>query len=127
MEKDKSNGDSAAGDGQTITLNGTTYAKGLGTHAVSDVRFAISGCTRFKADVGVDDAVGSNGSVVFTGVRGYRPRSTTSGPMTGTTATKTIDVDITGASELRLAVGNSNGSISYDHADWAGARIECTP
>jgi len=126
VEKDKSNGDSAAGDGQTITLNGTTYAKGLGTHAVSDVRFAISGCTRFKADVGVDDAVGSNGSVVFTVFAGTT-QIYTSGPMTGTTATKTIDVDITGASELRLAVGNSNGSISYDHADWAGARIECTP
>ena len=29
--KDLSNGDQAAGDGQTITLNGVTYAKGLGT------------------------------------------------------------------------------------------------
>ena len=45
--------------------------------------------------------------------------------MTGTTTTKTIDVAISGASELRLVVGNANGSISYDHADWASARIEC--
>ena len=66
VEKDKSNGGFAGGDGLTITLNGTTYAKGLGVHAASDVQYALGGtCTRFKASVGVDDEVGANGSVVF--------------------------------------------------------------
>jgi len=125
VEKDMSNGDSAAGDGGTITLNGTTYQKGLGAHALSDIRYAISNCTRFKSDVGVDDAVGSNGSVVFQVFAGAT-KVYDSGTMTGTTATKVIDVDISGASELRLVVGNANGSISYDHADWALARIECS-
>src|SRR4030095_6410355 len=32
IERDKSNGEQAAGDGRTITLNGSTYAKGLGVH-----------------------------------------------------------------------------------------------
>ena len=126
VEKDMSVGNNGAGDGSTITLNGTTYAKGLGMHAVADVRYAISNCQRFKADVGVDDAVGTNGSVVFTVFAGAT-QVFTSGTMTGSSATQTIDVAITGATELRLVVGNSNGSISYDHADWAAARIECTP
>ena len=29
------------------------------------MRYAIGGCTRFQASVGVDDEVGPNGSVVF--------------------------------------------------------------
>jgi hypothetical protein len=126
VEKDMSNGNNGAGDGSTITLNGTTYAKGLGAHAASDIRYALSNCTRFKADVGVDDAVGSNGSVVFQVFAGAT-KVYDSGTMTGTTATKVIDVDISGASELRLVVGNANGTIAYDHADWAAARIECSP
>ena len=42
------------------------YAKGLGVHAVADVVYVVpSGCTSFAAQVGVDDEVGANGSVVF--------------------------------------------------------------
>ena len=46
-------------------MNGTTYAKGLGVHAVSEIRYALSRLQRFKAEVGMDDEVGSAGSVVF--------------------------------------------------------------
>src|SRR3989442_4731648 len=35
VEKDRSNGENLAGDGKTLTLNGGTYANGLGTHAPS--------------------------------------------------------------------------------------------
>src|SRR5262249_50880629 len=56
VERDRSNGEIAAGDGRVLTLNGLTYAKGLGVHANSDVRFAVgSNCTSFNADIGVDD------------------------------------------------------------------------
>ena len=71
IEKDKSNGENGAADGHTLTLNGTTYAKGLGTHAISDVRYALgSNCTRFKASVGIDDEVGTRGHGHLRGVRG---------------------------------------------------------
>jgi len=124
VEKDMSNGEAGAGDGVTITLNGTTYAKGLGAHAASDVSYTIpSGCTRFKASVGVDDEVGSNGSVVFQVYAGTT-KIYDSGTMTGATATKAIDVAISGT-QLRLVVTNGGDNINYDHADWAEARIEC--
>jgi hypothetical protein len=50
VEKDKSNGQQPAGDGRTITLNGKTYAKGLGMHAPADVRYALGGvcAARFR-------------------------------------------------------------------------------
>lgn len=124
VERDLSNGEQGAGDGHTITLNGQTYAKGLGTHANSEVRYGISGCTRFQASAGVDDEVGANGSVLFQGyldgVKAYD-----SGLVTGASATKDIDLDTTGKSELRLVVSNGGDDGSYDHADWANARVTC--
>jgi glucose/arabinose dehydrogenase len=125
VERDRSNGESLAGDGTTITLNGTTYAKGLGVHAASDVRVSLpAGCTRFKAAVGMDDEVGALGSVVFEVYAGTT-KVYDSGAMTGATATRLLDVDISGASQLRLVVTNGGDNADYDHADWADARIEC--
>src|SRR5262249_50036227 len=39
--------------------------------------------------------------------------------------TNTVDVPVTGGSELRLVVTNGGDNIDYDHADWALARVEC--
>ena len=56
VERDTSNGEQASGDGHPITINGTTFAKGLGTNSVSDVKIYLGGhCTSFTASVGVDD------------------------------------------------------------------------
>ena len=54
----------------TLTLNGITYAKGLGAHAASDVAYRSAGCTRFKATVGIDDEVGRERLGRLPGVRG---------------------------------------------------------
>ena len=70
VERDKSNGEQAAGDGKTITLQGVTFAKGLGTNSISDVEVYLGGhCSSFTATVGVDDEQGSGGSVTFSGDR----------------------------------------------------------
>jgi glucose/arabinose dehydrogenase len=125
VEKDMSVGGFAAGDGRTITLSSVKYTKGLGAHAASDVRYALSrSCTSFQASVGVDDEVGSRGSVVFQvwadGVKLYD-----SGRMTGSSATKTLNVSIANRTELKLVVTDAGDGINYDHADWASARITC--
>src|SRR5262249_6254676 len=41
-ERDMSNGEQAAGDGRTLSLRGTTYAKGLGVHALSDISYNLN-------------------------------------------------------------------------------------
>src|SRR5581483_9412034 len=125
VERDMSNGESAAGDGHTITLNGAAYAKGLGTNAISDIRFALGGaCSSFSSDIGVDDEVGALGSVVFQvwtdGALRYD-----SGTMTGSTATKTVSLSIAGVNELRLLVTDAGDGAAYDHGDWADAQIAC--
>jgi glucose/arabinose dehydrogenase len=125
VEKDRTNGDLAQGDGSTLTLDGKTYAKGLGAHAVSDVRYTLGpGCSRFKASVGVDDLVGGLGSVVFQ-VYTDGTKVFDSGVMTGASRTQNIDVPIAGTSELRLLITDAGDGISYDLADWALARIDC--
>jgi hypothetical protein len=125
VEKDMSVGDAGTGDGHTLTLNGVTYAKGLGAHAPSDVRYGLGGvCTVFSADVGVDDEISANGSVVFQ-VLGDGVKLYDSGVMTGSSATKNVTVDLTGRSELALIVTDGGDNNWYDHADWANARVSC--
>jgi hypothetical protein len=124
VEKDRSNGEQAAGDGLPLTLNGTVYAKGLGAHAASDIRYAMNGaCTSFTVKVGLDDEVGSNGSLIFQ-VFADGTKLADSGVMTGATATKTFTVDVTGRTTLQLVLG-SNGVTDYDHGDWADAQLTC--
>jgi hypothetical protein len=125
VERDRSNGEQSEFDGGTLILNGATFAKGLGVHAFSDVRFGLgAACSNFSATVGVDDEVGSQGSVVFQvfvdGVLRYD-----SGAMTGATASRSVSVSITGANELRLVVTDAGDGAAYDHADWADARLAC--
>ena len=124
-ERDRSNGDKLAGDGPTLTLNGRTYAKGLGAHAPSDLRFRLDGtCSVFEAEMGVDDLVGANGSVVFQ-VLGDGLKLFDSGVMTGSTATRLVKLDVTGRVELALLVTDAGNGNASDHADWASARVTC--
>ncbi|HKW30822.1 MAG TPA: NPCBM/NEW2 domain-containing protein, partial [Verrucomicrobiae bacterium] len=109
--------------GNTITLNGATYTNGLGVNAYSGLEYRLGAvAARFQADIGVDDEVGTNGSVVFQvfadGLKIYD-----SGIMTGGAPHQTINLDVTGVNRLTLGVNNADDGIANDHADWAGARV----
>ena len=94
--------------------------QGLGAHAASDVRYNLGGnCTRFRSDIGVDDEVASSGTVVFQ-VYADGAKLYDSGVMNGASATKTVDIDVSGKNELQLVVADAGDGISSDHADWAG-------
>jgi hypothetical protein len=126
VERDLSNGESNAGDGRPLTLNGVTYAKGLGVHSPSTVRFALSGSggCRFKARIGLDDEVGSAGSVRFQVLLGTS-KVFESKVKRGSSNTSRIDVALGTARELTLVVTDAGDNTNYDHADWASARLEC--
>ena len=125
VERDRSNGEEAGGDGGTLTLNGTAFAKGLGAHSLSEVVVSSgSSCSRLRATVGVDDEVGVNGSVSFQ-VFGDGVKLFESGVLTGASASVPVDVDVTGRSVLRLVVTEGGDGAGYDHADWAEARLVC--
>jgi len=123
VEKDRSNGEDLPNDGNIITLNGATYSKGLGVHANSEVRFYLGGeYTSFVSNIGIDDEVGNNGSVIF---QVYADGSLlyNSGVMFGYSATRTINVSVAGRNELQLIVNYAGDNFDNDHADWAGAYL----
>jgi hypothetical protein len=127
VERDLSNGDVDAGDGVPLQLRGTTYAKGLGTHAESDVTFNLAGgYTRFLADVGVDDQMQGVGSVVFQ-VFADDTKMYDSGTTFGSAPVKFVDVNVTGVNLLRLVVTDAGDGIDFDHADWADALLLSIP
>jgi hypothetical protein len=125
IERDRSNGGQAAGDGLPIRLNGVTYAKGLGMHAPGEVRVSIGSCPAFAAHIGVDDEVDTSGSVTFE-VWGDAVKLFDSGMMTGASATQAVNVSLAGRTTLRLVVTNGGDNVFSDHADWADARLICT-
>jgi len=126
VERNTSNGEQAAGDGKPITLNGVVYASGLGTNAVSDVTLYLGGnCTRFTATVGVDDEQGSAGSVTFSVISDGKTLTTTP-VLTGSSASVSLDVDITGTQLLDLVVGDGGNGNGNDHGDWADAQLHCS-
>ncbi len=125
-ERDMSNGEQAAGDGQQIEVNYENHTKGLGTHADSAVRFDLGGdCEYFQSEVGLDDEVFDYGSVVFSVVAdGVQVAPT--GTVTGASPSITIRANIDGAQTVDLLVSQADGSSTYDHANWASAKFSCS-
>jgi len=125
VEKDMSNGETAAGDGHPITLRGKVYPKGLGVHAESDVTYYLGGnCTSLTTDVGIDDEKASSGGDVIFQVYADGAKVADSGVVLGSSPAKSLTANVTGASWLRLHV-DPDGANTYDHADWAGPTLTC--
>jgi hypothetical protein len=126
VEKDQSNGGGGAGDGNPITIEGETYAKGLGGHAHSEVLYYLGeNCSRFEGVVGVDDEVADAGSVVFQ-VWADDQKVFDSGELTGSDSGVPLSVKVQGVEELKLVAADAGDFVDDDHADWADARLECT-
>lgn len=125
VERDMSNGEQSAADGGPITIADQTFEKGLGVHAPSRVRYYLGGnCSAFHATVGVDDETGSNGSVTFE-VHADGAPVFDSGVLTGAGGSAAVEVSLTGAEAVSLVVTDAGDGISFDHADWADARLVC--
>ncbi|MEV7388578.1 NPCBM/NEW2 domain-containing protein [Streptomyces sp. NPDC091215] len=125
VERDTSNGEYNAGDGHPITIGGAVYAKGLGTHAPSDIAYYTGkACQKVTADVGVDDEEAADGSVAFeVWADGTKVAST--GVLTTDMPAQPLTADVSGAEVVRLVVTDGGNGITSDHADWADARITC--
>lgn len=124
-ELDTSNGENAPGDGLPLRLRGAAHDKGLGVHGPSLVRYRLGqACSRFTADVGIDDETAGKGSASFH-VFADGLELFDSGLMTGATPPKRVNVDLTGRRDLRLFVGVGGDDFQFDHGNWAGARLSC--
>jgi hypothetical protein len=128
-ERDRSNNDLAAGDGRSIKLAGTSFSKGLGVHAGSDLRYSTRSDCTLTAQVGVDDEMSPGyGSVVFEVWNGTSNRLYQSPLKVSGQAPTSVSVPLTGVTNLRLVVTNGGDTTNvnwYDHGDWANASLAC--
>jgi alpha-galactosidase len=122
--RDRELGDVQAGDGGPLLLGGRTYQKGLAVSSPSLVRYRLGKrCHELIAEIGIDDATGGAGSVVFQ-VWADGEKLFDSGIISGNTLPQSLSVDVSGRSEVRLWVGQVD-DIDQDRADWADARLRC--
>ena len=125
VERNTSNGESDAGDGTPITINGVVYATGLGVHAESTVEYYTGkACETVTAKVGVDDEEGADGSVAFEiWADGTKVAST--GVLTNAQPAQAISADVSGAQVIRLVVTDGGDGVTSDHGDWADTQLTC--
>ena len=114
-------------EGNPLTVAGKVYARGLGTHASSEILYQVGNrYRRLEAEVGVDDEKGGAGTVVFQVYADGR-KVFDSGVMRGHDPAKRVSVPLDDVDELLLAVTDAGDGIVCDHADWASARLLGNP
>jgi alpha-galactosidase len=114
--------------GGPLVLQGHTYAKGIGTASVSQIRYYLGGnCTNVSSTIGIDDAVnnvGPQGGTAVFQVFADGQKVYDSGVVTRQ-ATQQMSVPVNGASVLTLAVGDAGDGTYNDRADWANLQVTC--
>ncbi|MBN1126738.1 MAG: NPCBM/NEW2 domain-containing protein [Sedimentisphaerales bacterium] len=106
-----------------LTLNGNVFEHGIGSHANSVMYIQLDGrARRFTSLVGVDDETEGKGSVQFK-VYGDKKKIFESPVIKGRQEPVSIDLPLEGVKQLILVATNGGDDISYDHADWADAKI----
>ncbi len=112
--------------GKPMHIAGVQYTRGLYCHAVSKVIAHLPrGGKAFQAVVGVDSneqTGGGRGSVVFS-VRANDKELWKSGVLREGMPGVPVSVDLNGASELVLEIGDAGDGIGCDQSDWADARV----
>jgi alpha-glucosidase len=111
-----------------LSIAGKTFAKGVGSHAPSSLTTWLgAACTRFVAEVGVDDGTTTGeGSVTFVVVGDGRTLASTPVIRAGEAAT-VLDLDVTGIKRLTLATTDGGNGKNSDHADWGQTSLTCAP
>jgi len=121
--------DESVGGGNPIRVAGTTYATGLGVASPSDIRYYVGGvCSRLTGSVGIDDVVnnvGPDGGTATFSLVADGKTVWDSGTVARGIAVP-FDVDLTGARELVLHVGDAGDGGYNDRADWAAPLISCS-
>jgi alpha-galactosidase len=117
-------------EGHPLTIAGSNYATGVGTHATSTWWINTNGhAQHFKASVGMDDEVKDSDGVDKFGidfkVLGDGKTLFDSKPMHSGDPAVAVDVDLTGVKTLLLQV-TPTSEITFCHADWVDATITYT-
>ncbi len=112
--------------GRPLAIGKTKYLRGVFCHATSKVAVRLPAPGKsFAAFVGVDSnsqTHGGRGSIVFSvtiaGKEAFRSKVMREG-----TPAERVSLDLGGATEFLLEVGDAGDGITCDQADWADAKI----
>lgn len=129
IELNKTNGANGDGDGSAITLKGTSYAKGLGVSANSEITYNIpqGQFFRLRAKLGIGDEIlncNNTGGVVFK-VFGDGNLIYTSPTVYRNSSLINLDVFILSYSSIKLSVEEVANSSTCNKAIWADAVLLC--
>ncbi|MDX2023469.1 MAG: NPCBM/NEW2 domain-containing protein [Deltaproteobacteria bacterium] len=115
-------------NGKQLTIKGIVYPHGVGTRGPTELNVALNGsATRFTTLVGIDDR-GRHGGVLRFEIFVDGKRASESGPMKFGDPPKVLDVDLSKARNMRLAVLTDTTDVEkWDNANWIGAFFTLKP
>jgi hypothetical protein len=109
--------------GGPIHTGGKVYARGLGTHAPSNLIYGIpDGYDTFEAVVGVNQSTSGQGSIIAS-VRLDGELAFESPVLTGASEPVAVRVSLGAARRLSLLADPTDDGKQFDHTDWADARF----
>ena len=124
------------GENGPIVIDGNVFFKGLIScpkmpdgrgYVIYDIKSLPFEYKYFKAQAGIEDSVGDDGSAEFI-VELFRDgkwRQVFKSPvLKGSDKAVTIDVDIDSSEKLKLLTTDGGDNINADHAAWGDARLE---
>ncbi|WP_329000183.1 NPCBM/NEW2 domain-containing protein [Kribbella sp. NBC_00709] len=121
--------EAVVGDSWVDREAGVVYAKGIGTHANSDIVYRLDPAdVRFSATVGVDDFQRNSpySSVIFQ-VEADGRLIYEWPVMRGDSEPQRVDLDVLGVQQLTLRVTDAGDGNNSDHADWAAPTVHRLP
>jgi hypothetical protein len=103
----------------------STYDRGIGLHAECSITYSLAGkYKRFEALAGLDAKSGIRGdAVIVVAVDGQEREPDGKGRLTFAGGPIAINLDVTGAKELKIAIRSGNGGNVQDHVNLAEARL----
>jgi len=120
--------------GEVIKMDGEEYERGIVAHVedpqgYSEVIYEVEGYKTFRADIGLShrDAPPAGSVVFFVYIddgKGDWIEKYKSDVIKHETPTIPLEIDISGAKELRLYCTDADDGINSDHATWANARVD---
>lgn len=106
-----------------MRIGSQSFDQGIGVHSRSVLTYDMpKGFHQLAATIGIDEAVGSQGNVVFR-VLADGKEVFNSGPVTGNDAPRSLLATIEGSRQIQLAVEYGEDLDIGDHADWADVRL----
>jgi hypothetical protein len=104
---------------KSLSLGGTYYGVGIGTHANSEIEYDLRGLyDSLSVLAGIDDGNSNDTTRVEFSIAGDGKELWRSGIMKKTDGPKRVGLNVSGVNRLLLRVYDGGDGIDYDHADW---------